>query len=215
MFLRRPLRLLILVAGLGLAAAGPSEAAAGDAAGFINDLVSQALKALDDKQLTTEDRAKQFRELLDQDFDMARISRFVLGRYWNEANEQEKKQFETLFEEYVVRAYAQRFSDYSGEQVKITGSRPEGDTSTLVQSQIVRTNGAPPAKVDWRVRKVEDGFKIVDVDVEGVSMILTQREEFSSVIQRAGGLAGLNRTLQEKLASGDTSLASPPLPKQQ
>ena len=56
------------------------------------------------------------------------------------------------------------------------------------------------------MRKADDGFKIVDVDVEGVSMVLTQREEFSSVIQRSGGLAGLNKTLQEKLASGDTSL---------
>ncbi len=215
MSLRRPLRLMLLLIALGLAAAGTGAAAAGDAQTFINDLVAQALKALDNKQLTTEDRTKQFRELLDHDFDMARISRFVLGRYWNEANEQERKQFETLFEEYVVRAYAQRFSDYSGEQVKITGARPEGETSTLVQSQIVRPDGAPPAKVDWRVRKADDGFKIVDVDVEGVSMILTQREEFSSVIQRSGGLAGLNKTLQEKLVTGDNSLASPPLPKQE
>ncbi|MGO8914460.1 MAG: phospholipid-binding protein MlaC [Stellaceae bacterium] len=215
MLLRRPLRLLILVVGLGLAAAGARPAAASDAAGFVNDLVNQALQSLDNKQLSTEDRAKQFRDLLDHDFDMARISRFVLGRYWNEANDQEKRQFQTLFEEYVVRAYAQRFSDYSGETVKITGSRPEGETSTLVQSQVIRTNGAPPAKVDWRVRKDDAGFKIVDVDVEGVSMILTQREEFSSVIQRSGGLAGLNKTLQDKLASGDTSLATPPLPKRE
>jgi phospholipid transport system substrate-binding protein len=213
MFFRRPLRLMILVVGLGLAAIGASAAAAGDAAGFINELVSQALKALDNKQLTTEDRARQFRDLLDHDFDIARISRFVLGRYWNDASDADKRQFQTLFEEYVVRAYAQRFSDYSGEQVKITGSRPEGETSTLVQSQIIRTDGAPPAKVDWRVRKDEAGFKIVDVDVEGVSMALTQREEFSAVIQRSGGLAGLNKTLQEKLASGDNSLATPPLPK--
>ena len=130
MSLRRPLRLMLLLVALGLAAAGTGAAAAGDAQTFINDLVAQALKALDNKQLTTEDRAKQFRELLDHDFDMARISRFVLGRYWNEASEQERQQFQKLFEEYVVRAYAQRFSDYSGEKVKITGARPEGETST-------------------------------------------------------------------------------------
>ena len=92
---------MLLLIALGLAAAGTGAAAAGDAQTFINDLVAQALKALDNKQLTTEDRTKQFRELLDHDFDMARISRFMLRRYWNEANEQERKQFETLFEEYV------------------------------------------------------------------------------------------------------------------
>jgi phospholipid transport system substrate-binding protein len=209
MFPRRLLRLLILVIGVSLAAGGLGRAASTDPATFINELVDQALKALDNKQLSNEDRARQFRDLLDHDFDMARIARFVLGRYWNEASEQDRQQFQKLFEEYVVRGYAQRFSDYSGEKVKITGSRAEGETSTVVQSQIIRTDGAPPAKVDWRVRKVDDGFKIVDVDVEGVSMVITQREEFSSVIQRSGGLAGLNKTLQEKLASGDTSLGSP------
>jgi phospholipid transport system substrate-binding protein len=211
MLLRHPLRLLVLVLGLSFAGAGAS--ADGDAAGFINDLVNRALKSLDDKQLANEDRARQFRDLLDHDFDMTRIARFVLGRYWNQAGDEEKQQFQKLFEEYVVRVYAQRFGDYSGETVKITGTRPESETNTLVQSQIIRTNGAPPAKVDWRVRKDGGGFKIVDVDVEGVSMIVTQREEFSSVIQRSGGVAGLNKTLREKLATSDASLASPPLPK--
>ena len=206
MFPRRLLRVLILVVGVCLAAGGVGRAAGTDPAGFINALVDQALKALDNKQLTNEDRARQFRELLDHDFDMTRIARFVLGRYWNEASEQDRQQFQKLFEAYVVRGYAQRFSDYSGEKVKITGSRPEGETSTVVQSQIIRTDGAPPAKVDWRVRKSDAGYKIVDVDVEGVSMVVTQREEFSSVIQRSGGLAGLNKMLQEKLASGDTNL---------
>jgi phospholipid transport system substrate-binding protein len=208
MFMRRLLRLSILVVGLSLAAGGIGRAAATDPAGFINELVEQALKALDNKQLTTADRAQRFRSLLDQDFDMPRIARFVLGRYWNEASDQDRQKFQKLFEEYVVRGYAQRFSDYSGEKVKVTGSRPESETSTLVQSQIIRTDGAPPAKVDWRVRKSDAGYKIVDVDVEGVSMVLTQREEFSSVIQRSGGLAGLNKTLQEKLASGDFTLGT-------
>lgn len=215
MSLRRPFTLLILALGLGLATAGTRAAPAADPARFVSDLVNQALKSLDDKQLSEEERARRFRELLDRDFDMPRIGRFVLGRYWNEANDQDKQQFLKLFEEYVVRTYAKRFSEYSGEAVKITGSRPESEVSTLVQSQILRPSGAPPAKVDWRVRKVESGFKVVDVDVEGVSMVLTQREEFSSVIQRSGGIAGLNKTLQDKLAGGDASLAAPIPPKNQ
>ena len=96
----------------------------------------------------------------------------------------------------------------------MTGSRSQSETRTLVQSQIIRPNGAPPAKVDWLVAKGDNGYKIVDVDVEGVSMILTQREEFSSVIQRSGGtVAALNKELQQKLAQGDTSLAAPILPE--
>lgn len=213
MIARRPPILLSLALALVLFLAPAHAAAPSDAAAFINDLLNKALKTLDNKQLSEEERAKTFRDLLDRDFDMPRISRFVLGPYWREASDQEKQQFQKLFEDYVVRSYATRFSEYSGEQVKVTGSRPESETSTLVQSQVVRQNG-PPAKVDWRVRKQDNDFKIVDVDVEGVSMVLTQREEFSSVIQKSGGtVSGLNKELQQKLAQGDTSLAAPILPE--
>jgi phospholipid transport system substrate-binding protein len=203
---------LLLLSGLALSPLATFAASATDAASFINELVTQGLRSVDNKQLSEQDRSKRFFDLLDRDFDMPRIARFVLGRYWNEASDADKREFQRLFEEYVVRSYAQRFSEYNGETVKIMGTREENETRTLVQSQIVRPNGAPPASVNWRVRKGDDGFKIVDVDVEGVSMVLTQREEFASVIQR-GGVAGLNKTLQEKLASGDTSLAAPILPK--
>lgn len=213
--LRRPLFLLVLVASLGLAAATGRAAPTTDAAAFVSDLLGKALQSLADKGLSDEQRAQQFRTMLDTKFDMPRISRFVLGPYWREASDQDKQQFQKLFEDYVVRSYSRSFSEYSGEQMKVTGSRPESETSTLVQSQVVRQNG-PPAKVDWRVRKdkEDNNFKIVDVDVEGVSMVLTQREEFSSVIQRSGGtVAGLNKELQQKLAQGDTSLAAPILPE--
>jgi phospholipid transport system substrate-binding protein len=214
--LRRPLYLLILVASLAIGGRDASAAPAGDAVAFVNDLVGKALQALNDKQLSDNQREKQFRATLDQNFDMPRISRFVLGRYWTTASEQDRQNFQKLFEDYVVHAYAARFSQYNGQQVKITGSRPESATTTLVISQIEQSNGAPPAKVDWRVRKENDDFKVVEIDVEGVSMLLTQRDEFGSVIQRSGGnVAGLNKTLEEKLASGDTSLAAPPLPQRQ
>jgi phospholipid transport system substrate-binding protein len=213
MIARRPPIWLSLAFALALFVVPAKAAAPSDAAGFINDLINTALKTLDNKQLSADDRAKTFRELLDRDFDMPRISRFVLGPYWREASDQEKQQFQKLFEDYVVRSYSKSFSEYSGEQMKVTGSRPESETSTLVQSQVIRQNG-PPAKVDWRVRKQDNDFKIIDVDVEGVSMVLTQREEFSSVIQRSGGtVAGLNKELQQKLAQGDTSLAAPILPE--
>jgi phospholipid transport system substrate-binding protein len=207
--LRRPLRLLILVLGLGLTATGARAAAATDAAGFIKNLVDTAVTALANKQLTEADREKTFHQLLDQDFDMPLISRFVLGRHWNDASAQDRERFLNLFEEYVVRSYAQRFSQYSGETVKITGSRPESETTTVVRSQVLSTSGAPPARVDWRVRKTPSGFKIVDVEVEGVSMVLTQREQFASEIDRVGGVAGLNKELADKLANGTANLQTP------
>jgi len=198
---------------LGLLIAAPVRAAApSDAGAFIDGLVHDALGTINSKQATQEDRTKHFRDLLEKDFDMTFISHFVLGRYWNPASEQERQQFIKLFTEYLVRSYAQRFSEYSGETVKITGTRDAGDNA-IVRSEIIHPNGGDPAKVDWRVRKEDSGYRIVDVDVEGVSMLVTQRDQFGSVMQHEGGVAGLNKTLEQKLASGDTSLAAPILPK--
>jgi phospholipid transport system substrate-binding protein len=201
----RGLRLPILILGLGLAANSVAAAGtAGDPSDFISGQVTAALSALANKELTQEDRAKEFHELLDKDFDMLRISRFVLGRYWQEATDAQKQHFLQLFEEYVVLAYSQPLSDFSGNTVRVIGSRPEGETMTLVRSEVVGTDGAPAAKVDWRVRKDEDGFKVIDVDLEGVSIVLTQREQLSSVIERAGGITGLIGQLEQKLGSGST-----------
>jgi phospholipid transport system substrate-binding protein len=203
--LRRALRLPILSLVLALSANGVAAAGtAGDPSDFISGQVYIALSALGNKELTQEDRAREFHELLDKDFDMLRISRFVLGRYWQEATDPEKQHFLQLFEEYVVRSYSQPLSNFSGNTVRVIGSRQEGETMTLVRSEVIGTDGVPAAKVDWRVRKDDDGFKIVDVDLEGVSIVVTQREQLSAVIERAGGVAGLLRQLEQKLGSGST-----------
>ncbi|MGZ9020574.1 MAG: MlaC/ttg2D family ABC transporter substrate-binding protein, partial [Rhodoplanes sp.] len=92
-----------------------------------------------------------------------------------------------LFEKLIVVTYVDRFSRYSGEQLKVTrtvGDKESGDT--IVYSEISRPAGEP-LHVGWRVRKYGSSFKIVDVSVEGVSMGQTQRSEFSSVIRNNGG----------------------------
>ncbi|HLJ64488.1 MAG TPA: ABC transporter substrate-binding protein [Stellaceae bacterium] len=212
MALRKSIFVIVFLASFGWQATTLSAAPASDATAFVNSLVKDALAALANKQQSNDARAQSFRTLLDQNFDLPRISRFVLGRYWEGASEQERKDFSRLFEEYVVRSYAVSFGQYNGETVKVTGSRPEGETGTIVSSQIDLPNGAPPAKVDWRVRHEGNDYRIVDVNVEGVSMVLTQREQFAAVIQRGGGtVASLNQSLQQKLASGDTGNVLPGL----
>jgi len=201
---------LLASATLGgfLLAGEPSAALAATAASpeaFIESLARQALATITQGK-TPDEREKSFRTLLDANFDVPRISRFVLGRYWLSASEADRQQFQTLFETYIVRAYSNRFSEYSGETVKVTGSRPQGELS-LVSSQIVQTNGAPPVKVDWIVRKDGDDYRITDVSVEGVSMVLTEKQQFASVIERDGnGVAGLNKVIAAKIGGSETAL---------
>jgi phospholipid transport system substrate-binding protein len=174
---------------------------AADPSALISQLVSQAINVIVDKNETEDQREAKFRSLLQDGFDIPRISRFVLGRYWNGATEDQRKQFSQLFEDWIVRTYAARFGQYSGEKIQVTGTRSEGPSTTVVVSQFVSPTGAPPAKVEWVVRKSGDNnFTVVDVSVEGVSMALTQRDEIAAVADRNGGTVdGLNRAMQDKI----------------
>jgi phospholipid transport system substrate-binding protein len=188
---------VIMVAG-AMAPAIPAAAAA-DPTAVISNLGSRALEVLG-KDATQSQRLARFRELLRQDFDVPGISRFVLGRYWNTATEEQRVEFVKLFEEYIALAYSTRLAEYTGETFKVTGSRPDAD-GAIVSSQILRPAGAPPVKVDWRLTGRNGVYKISDVSVDGISMAVTQRSEFASVIQHNGGqVQGLIMMLREKTA---------------
>ncbi|AWK86632.1 MlaC/ttg2D family ABC transporter substrate-binding protein [Azospirillum thermophilum] len=180
--------------------AGRSVLAQADAGAgaFIQSLGNEAIATFSDKSVPRDQSVQKFRTLLYRGFDVPYIGRFVLGRFWNQATPQQQDEYQKLFEKMIVATYADRFVEYSGETFKITGSRPEGDTDAVVTTQIVRPNG-PPVNVDWRVRKRDAGFKIIDVIVEGVSMSVTQRSEFASVISSSGGqIEGLLRAMRQK-----------------
>jgi phospholipid transport system substrate-binding protein len=175
-------------------------AAAADPAAMITDLGNQALEVLG-KNVNPSDRVARFRQLFSQDFDVPEIARFVLGRYWHVATAPQQQEFLGLFTDYIAIAYSDRLAEYSGETLKVTGSRPDPDGS-VVSSEIVRTNGAPPANVDWRLTREDGTYKISDVVVDGISMAVTQRSEFASVIQRNGGqVQGLIDALRQKMAA--------------
>lgn len=197
-------RVLLLLALPLAIAAGPAIAApdTGDAkaTAFMNELWNQALDLLNKKRPAAE-RQTQFRELFHKDFDTPGIARFVLGRYWRTASPEEKQEFLKLFDNYVVYVYTARLSDFEGEQFKITGVRPDQD-SMLVSTDVITPSAAQPLRVDWRLVNDDGAYKISDVIVAGVSMLVTQRSEFASVIQRHGGqIQGLIDLMRQKTAS--------------
>ena len=185
----------VLIAGI-LLSARPAAAAA-DPAAVITNLGNQALQVLG-SNVDPSQRVVRFRQLFSQDFDVPGIARFVLGRYWQIATPQQQQEFIGLFTSYIAVAYSDRLAEYSGETLRVTGSRAAAD-GAMVSSEIVRPNGAPPAKIDWLLTQENGAYKISDVIVEGVSMAVTQRSEFASVIQRNGGqVQGLITALRQK-----------------
>jgi len=177
--------------------ATPREADAQDARAFVATLGQEAIQVLG-PGVSVAQRQARFRELFRDDFDLPGIGRFVLGRYWRVATPQEQQDFLGLFQEYLVRAYSARLGTYGGEPFRVTGVHPNGE-ETIVNSEIIRPNSSPIA-VDWYL--IGRGpYKITDVYVGGVSMKVTQRDEFASVIQRNGGrVEALITQLRQKLA---------------
>jgi phospholipid transport system substrate-binding protein len=174
-----------------------ASAAAADAGDFMNELWNRTVAVLA-KKVPSAERLERFRQLFRADFDGLAIARFVLGRYWRSASDEERQEFLKLFEDYVVYVYCTRLSDFNGETFRIRGSRTDGD-GTVVSTDVFTPGANAPIKVDWRLISENGGFKITDVIIEGISLMVTQRSEFASVIQRHGGqVGGLLTLMREK-----------------
>ncbi len=198
---RRVLQLCALgAAALFCSVAIPGLAAAPDAAdakAFIDGLGAQVLAIIKMPNLSQSQRQERFRELFSQNFDVPTIGRFVVGRYWNRASSDEQKAYLDTFRNYVAAIYAEQFSHYQGEGFKTLGSRSIGDGESLVRSQIER-HSQPAINVEFRVKGAPGSFKIDDVTVENVSLIITKRDEFSSLLAQSG-LKGVTDRMQTVL----------------
>jgi len=188
-------------------AAKPAAPVAGKAAGqeqaFIQGMGDQVIGFLKNSGMPDAERKARLKEVLQSRFDVATISRFALGKHWKQLNPAQQQEYQTLFAEMVVSMYAERFSTYSGQEFKVHETVP-AEKDMLVKSSIIDPEGAKKdITVDWRVRQKDGQMQIVDVTIENVSMIITQRSEFDSLIQREGGNAAvIIQHLRTKLAGG-------------
>ncbi|NQV80065.1 MAG: ABC transporter substrate-binding protein [Alphaproteobacteria bacterium] len=193
--------LIVIALVVSFALAGQAKAQT-NASQFIGQLGQQAITILQSTSGSLEQREQNFRQILAQNFDVTFIGRFVLGRSWRAATPEQQNDYLALFEDFLVLTYSRRLGGYTGERLAVVDERAAGDRDTVVRTQIDRPGG-PPINADWRVRSTETGFKIIDVEVAGVSMALTQRSEFASVISRNGmnGLIEVLRARSSKLSA--------------
>lgn len=186
----------VLFALIFVFAAG--QAQAGGARDFIQKAADRTFNSLGEEEISDEERASRFRSLLLETFDLRAIARFTLGRYWRRASKEQRDEYVSLFEEFVILAYSNRFRDLTGKKFRINKVTKLDNKDALVQSEIVIPE-RPPVRVSWRVKPTADTYKIRDVAVEGISMSVTQRDEFAAVIRNNGGrVDGLIRALRKK-----------------
>jgi phospholipid transport system substrate-binding protein len=183
MMTRRWFAFVAMMFGAAVTAAPPRAVAQADPVAFINELGIQAIQVLG-PSVPAPARLQRFRELFGSDFDLPGISRFVLGRYWRVATPAQQQQFQGLLKEYLAQAYAGRLAQYAGEKFRAVNAQAQGE-ETVVFSEITTTQGNK-IRVEWHLVN-NGGWKITDAYVAGVSMAVTERDEFASVIQQGGG----------------------------
>ncbi|MEE8332254.1 MAG: ABC transporter substrate-binding protein [Alphaproteobacteria bacterium] len=189
---------MVVIAGVMVIAANFSSPAAAEGPdGFIRVMGQEAIDSLTSKELSRSERQDRFRAILQRSFDIRVIARFTLGRYWRRASKPQRKEYVQLFEDFIVQAYAARFEGYSGGGFEVGRMRSINDKERLVLTNILLDDGRK-IPVHWRVRGIEN-YRVIDVVVEGVSMAITQRDEFSSIINQHGGkVDGLLVALRKK-----------------
>ncbi|MCM0020696.1 MAG: ABC transporter substrate-binding protein [Tagaea sp.] len=201
---RRTFFAICLAVALWVLGAGPSPAQAQQqqqmpaAAAFIERLAQRAIEGLTARDIDTDERTKRFRVLLTESFDVPKIGRFALGAAWRTASAADREAYLKAFEDFIVATYATRFADYGGEQIRVVSSRRLDEGEAAVGTLFERARGEP-IRVDWRLAPEGQSWKIIDVIIEGVSMAITQRDDFASTVQRNGGRVGpLVEQLREK-----------------
>jgi phospholipid transport system substrate-binding protein len=130
--------------------------------------------------------------VLDQGTDLTLLGRLVLGRYWRDANPQQRTMYLHLFRRYMAQTFVQRLRQYVGNDphqptpdFQVVASRPVGNWDILVQSRVLPPD-SQPLRVDWRLRDRPEGPVVIDLIIEGISLLVTQRSEFAAVLERAG-----------------------------
>ena len=186
---------LFFAAGLGAQELGPEA--------LVKKVTNDVLDSIkSDKQLQAGDRRKAL-ALAEQKVlphvDFREATLLAMGKSWYTATPAQQTQVVNEFRSMLVRIYSNAIDVYRGQTLKVLPLRlPQGATDVTVRNQYLR-EGRPPVPVEYSMRKSPEGWKIYDIAIEGVSLVLTYRAEFEQ-ITRTSGIDGLIKRLKEKNA---------------
>lgn len=170
---------------LGLALAQP--AMAGDVAGaktFVDGVASDVLNIV--KKPGSKDlQQAELLGLIDAKVDIDFVARFVLGKHWRTATEEQRKAYLDAYRPFLKKNYVSRLTRYSGQTFKLGNARAESDGSYVVNMEIIDPQGANVVML-YRVVDSGKSYRISDIVVEGVSLLATQRSEFNSIVTSKG-----------------------------
>jgi phospholipid transport system substrate-binding protein len=192
---------VVTAATLALAAPPSLGRAADSPTAVVEQTTSGVIAILVDFKLSTDEKRKRVEEVVLASVDFETLSKLVIARNWSRFTEAQRSEFMTLFKNHLSMTYGRNVESYKNEKVTITGSREESGGDTTVKTKIVR-GGPADILVDYRMRQRDGTWKIIDVIIEGVSLVSNFRSQFQDVVA-SGGPERLLTLLREKNAKGE------------
>jgi|TARA_B110000879_G_scaffold113738_1_gene151688 phospholipid transport system substrate-binding protein len=154
---------------------------------FVQSTVNRASEALNNKY-SKEEKIEKLKQIASETVDIRGIGFYTLGAYRKSISEDEKKEYEILFEKYFLKSFSSRLAEYSNPEIEVVSKEKLNENYTMVSSKLVATEQRPEVKIDWRIyTKKPQNPLIRDLIIEGLSLARTQKEEFSSIIQSNDG----------------------------
>ena len=176
-------RLKVFLTSIFLIINSPLFAYSSDPKEFVQELVTDAIEKLSDKNLTKDEKAKFIEEVAIENVDIYALGLYTLGELRKSSNESDLIRYQMAFEKYFLKSLTSRLTDYSSNRFEVVDSEKKSATYTIVKSIINPKDGSPEIKIDWRVyTKNPEKPLIRDLIVEGLSLARTQKEEFASIL---------------------------------
>ena len=180
--------------------AGPARAAATDRATALVDTLSAELTRLMNSGRSGSQLYGEFERLLARYADMPAVAASVLGPPWRSASQGQRQGFVAAFQSYLARKYGAQFDEYRNARIEVTGAKDAGKAGVLVLTRVVRP-GQQAIAVDWQISERSGQARVVNLVIEGVSMLATERAEVGAMLEASGGsIDGLIGQLQQSRA---------------
>jgi len=192
-----------------VAAAVPARAGAALSPQDVVDQISSKVVAiLGNGSLSADEKRKQIEDIVYAQVDFETLSRLVLGQNWKQLSAEQQQAFMQEFRQHLSVTYGRNIDSYKNEKVQIVGGREEARGDYTVLSRVVRGGGAQDIVVDYRLRQRDGQWRIIDIIVEGVSLVSNFRSQFQDIIAQ-GGPQKLIDLLREKNLKGEPLKAEP------
>ena len=165
---------------------------------FVQSTVNRASKLLGEN-ISKDEKIQKLKLIAKETVDIKGIGFYTLGSKRKSLNEEEKRKYAKLFEEYFLKSFSSRLAEYTNPEIDVTNKEKLNDNYTIVNSLLKATNERPEINIDWRIYTKDPNNPLIrDLIIEGLSLARTQKEEFASVLSsNDGNIVALFEVLEE------------------